>query len=80
VIIQAVLAMVNRTDTPLIEFLSEEEARERGGQGYLRNGAETADYHIRAAQEGVRLQVLGRPLVQSQTSCAQCRRLSVDFA
>ena len=50
--------------------LSEKEERERGRQGHLCDGEETADDHLRDAEEGVGLLVLGRSLVQSQVAVA----------
>jgi len=65
---------------PADEFLPEEEAGEGCGQGHLRDGAQALNDYLCPAQERTRLLVLGRPLVQSQATCARCRGLSVDFA
>jgi hypothetical protein len=60
--------------------LPKEEARKRVRKGYLRDGEEVTNDHLRDAEEGVGLLVLGRSLVQSEAAVAECRRLNIDFA
>jgi transposase len=79
VVIQAVLSMVNRTDTPLMEFYQKKK-REKGAGKAICARSEVAHHYLRLAQERTRLLVPERPLVQSQATCAQCRGLSIDFA
>src|SRR5205823_69501 len=54
-------------------FLSAQEARERGGQGYLRRGPETPHRRLRHFDEGLRLLVPGGASLPEETQAARGR-------